>query len=717
MAASLLSESAALAADGTAGATRPDSTTRHNGAGAKPAKSALSATQTIVVRGASPAALARTELDQVPGGASVVNQKAVTKSVVQTDQAVLAYQPGVYAQSADGADGLKISIRGSGLQNGPNYFRQGIYILFDGLPVTGPAGTPYELFEPLGLEQTEILRGANAFNLGAVDLGGAINYATLDGYDALPAQARYEFGSFGYQKEQLSSGKVIGPFDYYISFTNSYRSGYQDHSRATSTGVVLNLGYQINDWIDTRLFVRYRQTADQYPGYLTSTQIAQDPTQAQAPYYQRGYDAVRIQPGSTWVGSRTTFRIDDESRFVFGLVYHNYPIDIRETIYDATWGYDDLTPSLLYERNDHIDGHASNTTVGFFSTTHLNGYQNTVARVNTGVLTGIPFGSLLRRAKYEGSDNNLHAENDTNVWRGLWATAGVSLVYTKRAAAVTIPVSETPTLSVNAVDLAPRFGLRYQFDPALRVFGNVSRSIEPPNDWEYLTGPLFTSGPLTGLNRGTQPLRDETAWTWEIGTSGQRWGEDWSIDYYHSDVRNELLEVTTAASLAAGTAVYGNASPTVHQGVEASLTSTLWQGAAGRLSLRQAYTLNLFNFKDDALFGRNQLPGVPRHYYQGEVRFDAANHLYLGFSAEVASRIPIDYANTDDTRPYHTLGLTIGYDDDKHARQVFLNFSNLANEHYAAVVSPTVDDHGVPGAFLVPGDGFGVFAGIDVGLK
>ena len=685
--------------------------------GIKPARHAGPTTQTIVVHGASPITRARNALAHIPGGASVVDQKSVTRSVVQTDQAVLAYQPGVYAQSADGADGLKISVRGSGLQNGPNYFRQGIYVLFDGLPVTGPGGTPYELFEPLGLEQTQILRGANAFNLGSVDLGGAINYVTLNGYEALPAQARYEFGSFGYQKEQLSSGKVIGPFDYYISFTNSYRSGYQDHSRAASTGVVLNLGYQINNWIDTRLFVRYRQTEDQYPGYLTSTQIAQNPTQAEAPYYKNGYDATRIQPGSTWVGSRTTLHLNDDSQFVFGLVYHNYPIDIRETIYDATWGYSDLTPSLLYVRNDHIAGRASNTTLGFFSTTHLDGYQNTVARVNTGVLAGIPFGSLLRRADYQGSDNNLHIENDTNVWRGLWATTGISLVYTKRAAGLTIPVSNTPTFSVNALDLAPRFGLRYQFAPAVEVFGNVSRTVEPPNDWEYLSGPTFTSGPLAGLNRAAQSLRDETALTWEIGSSGRRWGEDWSIDYYHSDVRNELLDVTTAASLAAGTAVYGNASPTVHQGVEAGLTSTLWRGPAGRLTLRQAYTLNLFRFKNDALFGQNQLPGVPMHYYQGEIRFDAANHLYAGLSAEVASRIPIDYANTDYTRPYNTLDLTVGYDDEEHARQVFLSFNNLANAHYAAVVSPTVDDHGVPGAFLVPGDGFGIFAGLDFGLK
>ena len=112
----------------------------------------------------SPAAVAQARLATIPGGTSVVDQMVVEKGRVFTDQDVLAFQPGVYAQSSGGGDGLKLSIRGSGLQTGTNYFRQGIYITFDGLPITGPGGTPYELFEPLGLAYTEVLRGANAFD-------------------------------------------------------------------------------------------------------------------------------------------------------------------------------------------------------------------------------------------------------------------------------------------------------------------------------------------------------------------------------------------------------------------------------------------------------------------------------------------------------------------------------------------------------------------------
>ncbi len=692
---------------------------RPAGAVSRTGTSAPAAPEAIKVVGTrqSPAAAAQARLATIPGGTSVVDQAVVRKSRVFTDQDVLAFQPGVYAQSSGGGDGLKLSVRGSGLQTGTNYFRQGIYITFDGLPITGPGGTPYELFEPLGLAYTEVLRGANAFDAGSVDLGGAINYVSETGHDALAAQARYEVGSFGYQKEQLSSGQVVGPLDYFISFTNSYRSGYQQQTRATATGVEANVGYQIDPDVSTRFFVRYRQTENQYPGYLTSTQIAQDPTQAEYPYHTAAYGANRIQQGSTWIGNKTTFRFGDGSHLDVGEVYHNYPIDIRSTPYDAVWGYDDFTESLQYIRNDVILGHESDTDIGAFSTTHIHGFQNTTVRLPTGPSGALPFGTLLRRADYQGSDNNLHLGNQTNVWRNLWLVSSLSVLYTRRGANLTIPVQTGPSLYTESLNLAPRGGLRYQLAPHWQLFGNVSRTVEPPNDWEYLSGPVYATGPLKGLNSGAKKLRDETALTWEIGTSGERWDNKWSIDYYHSDLRNELLNVNTTASLATGAVTYGNATPTTHQGVEASLDSTLLKGAWGRFSLRQAYTFSQFNYQHDPVFGNNQIPGVPKHFYQGQLRLDLRNDLYLSFDAQVSSAIPIDYANTDFSRAYHIFGTTIGYDDDGKGREVFLNFQNLTDQHYAAIVSPTLNDHGVPGAFLQPGDGFGVFAGVSFGLR
>ena len=132
---------------------------------------------------------ARSALDEVPGASNVIDLSRVENGRTASNTDVLAYQPGIYAQSA-GNDGAKVSVRGSGINRAPSAHGSGLYVMFDGLPLTGPGGTPYELFEPLWLSRAEVLRGANGFDTGALALGGSINYVTHTGYDAAPLHVR-----------------------------------------------------------------------------------------------------------------------------------------------------------------------------------------------------------------------------------------------------------------------------------------------------------------------------------------------------------------------------------------------------------------------------------------------------------------------------------------------------------------------------------------------
>lgn len=660
---------------------------------------------------------AQLALDDVPGGTSLISADEVEKGRVFTNEDVLAYQPGVYAQSAGGSDGIKISIRGSSINRGTNFFRSGILFLFDGLPVSGPGGTPYELFEPLGLSYTEVLRGANAFNYGNLTLGGAINYVTRTGYDAAPFEARLEAGSFGYRKEQLSSGGVIGNLDYYISLTDSRRDGYQDQSAGTSAGVVANVGYKFNADLSTRFYVRYRQTNNESPGALTKAQIDADPTQANPVSVTQ--NAYRKQPGSTWIGNKTTYVIDGDSKIEAGLVWHNYPIDIEGGVNAGVWGMRDLSASLQYSRQDRWNGHRSDTQVGLLSTTHLDAWQNTVVRIPTGVTAALPVGTVIRHANYGGSDTVLHASNDLEVVPDWWLTTGVSALRTKRSTDVSFPVTNA-TYDSSKTSLAPRLGLRWDWTPTTQLYANVSRSVEPPNSWAILTTPpAFTSGPATGLASQGLDLRDQTANTVEIGGRGKVFDSDWALSLYHSEVRNELLtvEVIAATATVAAQTAESNASPTVHQGVEASLNSKLGGGLLtnkDKLSLRQAFTLNDFYFKHDSKFGHNTLPGIPRQFYQADLQYDHPGGFYASLNTQLASKIQVDYANSYQTQGYGIYGATLGFDHPSGDWKAYVDFRNIGNKHYAATVSPAYDDAGTDQRRSSPGDGFGVFAGVTV---
>lgn len=677
-----------------------------------PAASAVVEVEAVLVNGRGRAASALADLQAVPGGVSVVSVEDVAKGRVFTNQDLLAFQPGVFAQAAAGADGIKLSIRGSAINRGANFFRTGVLLTFDGLPVNGPGGAPYELFEPLGLSYTEILRGANANRLGATALGGAINYATKTGREADKLLLRVEGGSFGYLKEQLASGQVIGPFDYFVSITNSERDGFQRNSQGRSFGVAANVGYQINDNLENRTFFRYRFTNNHTPGALTQAEVERDPRLAN-PTNIAQY-TYRRQPGSTWIANKTTWRPDADSSLDVGFVFHDYPIDINGGVNRATWLYSDLSTVIRYNRDHALFGLDSRTTLGFLSTTHIRGWQKTLVRIPAAATAAFPVGTQIRKAVYDGSDNVVHIDNETDLSPTLHLATGLSAINIARSTAVTQPAVNRP-YSRNEWDFAPRVGLRWEVTPDITVFGNVSRSIEPQNDWALLTTPpQFTSGPATGLAIQALDLKDQTANSYEVGTRGRApvIGE-WTLSLYRAEIKNELLsvEVQPATATAAAITAESNASPTIHQGVEASLLTDLWDGEHGRVTLQQSYTFNDFFFRNDPAFRGNQLPGVPRHFYQAGLTYEHPSGFYGRLTVDRASGYFADYANSVSVRPYTLLGATVGY-DSPDGWSLFTDFRNLTDEHYVSSANATYNDRGVDQRRYIPGDGFSVSGGL-----
>lgn len=719
--------------------------------------------ETVIVKDNSQSPIQNEEarLANIPGAASLIAADVFEKGRVGTTSDILAFQPGVFAQTAQGSDGLKISIRGSGINRGTGFFRSGTQFYFDGLPLTGAGGTPYELFEPLGLEYTEVLRGGNAFDYGSVALGGAINYVTRSGRDSPGLALRTEGGSFDYYKAQAASGGVVGAFDYYVSLTGSRRHGFQELSRAESWGIVSNFGYEISPDVETRLYVRHRRTDNQTPGYVRQKDIDADPTQANPQNLQQ--NASRLQPGSTWVGSKTTFKIDPAQTFTVGVVYHDYPIAINPNpafgniilpangadgsgvfapnavLTNSYWWYSDLAGLLEYTNSGSLFSHRSNSSASLSSTFHpaagVNVYDN-----NPNITTGPnAFRTLVKKADYNGSaDSVFRLSNDTEVTEDLWVTSGVALVSIKRSSrfdyiepSITLPVGFERSASRTTNHVLPRFGVRYDFTPQTTVFANVTRTAEPPNSWS----PSGGSGVSTAsdLSNGflIANLKDQTATSFEVGARAKVSIFQGSLSLYHSDVRDELLSVQVAPGPPPITREL-NGSPTRKEGVEAGLDTILWNGTASedpftsrsRVLFRQAYTLNAFRYKDDPTYGSNQLPGIPRQFYQGELLFQHSRGFYGGASIQYASSTFVDYANTFLVRPYTVYGLNFGYDEPSGHWQAYLDIRNLTDKHYTASVSPVFDTRQNPLAaantlagqpndlrLLSPGDGFGVFGG------
>ena len=661
----------------------------------------------VNVTAASESEQARAALKRVPGAGNVVN---LTKADgrLSTSADVLAYQPGISAQSP-GNEGAKVSIRGSGINRGPGAHASGISVSLDGLPLTGPGGTPYELLEPLWLSRAEVLRGANGFERGALALGGAINYVSRSGRDSAGLELQYEAGSRGYQRRSIGYGGVSGDVDYYLAYTDTESDGYQRHAASDGKGAMANLGWQISPTLETRFFVRYRETNHETPGRLTRDQIRKDPRAANPA--NLAIDARRPQPGSTWIGNTTTWQIDDASSLQAGLVYHTYPMDLNESLYRQQLDYSNLNATVDYRHRHLLLGRTSVTTLGLRVTHDLDADVRETLRFAS---NGYAAGTHTRDFSHHGTDSTLHIGNDLALTDALHLQTGLALINTRRDVQVTWPA--TPErLREHQWDYAPRLGFTWQQTPQTQWFGNLSRSVEPAHPWSMIWGSnqyfAAGNGASTGRQRAPVQLDNQTATTLELGARGDSAIGRWELTGYYARVLHELLtvEVLPVPNLFVAE---NNASPTVHRGLEAGLDSIVWQGRDGRLSLRQAYTFSDFRYRDDALFGSNRLPGLPRHYYQAELRYDHPTGFYAALNTEYASAMFVDYANSVRADSHAIVGSRVGFDAPSGRWQAWAEMRNIGDRHYAATVTPGYNDAGKDVARSTPGEGRGVYAGL-----
>lgn len=651
---------------------------------------------------------ARRALDRIPGAGNVVDMTQVGQGRVAGTADLLAYQPGISAQSA-GNEGVKVSIRGSGLNRAPGAHASGLSVSLDGLPLTSPGGTPYELLEPLWLSRVEVLRGANGFERGALALGGAINYITRSGRDTPGLELHYEAGARGYQKRGISLGGVHDAVDYFLAYTDTEYDGYQQHAAGKGKGAVANIGWQLTPDLETRFFLRYRETDHETPGRLTRAQIRNDPRAANPA--NLAIDARRPQPGSTWIGNTTTYTIDADSSLQAGLVYHKYPMDLNESLYRQQLDYANLNGTLDYRRRHALFGHDSVTTLGLRVTHDLDANVRETLRFSS---NGYAAGTHTRDFEHYGTDSVLHLGNDLALSDTLRLQTGMALIHTRRDVQVTWPA--TPErLSERQWDYAPRLGFTWQQTPQTQWFGNLSRSVEPAHPWSMIWGSnqyfAAGNGASTGRQRAPVQLDNQTVTTLELGARGDSVLGRWELTGYYARLNHELLtvEVQPVPNLFIAES---NASPTVHRGIEAGLDSALWQGVGGRLSLRQAYTFSDFRYRDDVRFGSNRLPGLPRHYYQAELRYDHPAGFYVGLNTEYASKMFVDYANSYSAESHVIFGTRVGYDAPGGRWQAWAELRNLTDRHYAATVTPGYDDAGKDVARSTPGDGRGVYAGV-----
>ncbi|MEZ0472813.1 TonB-dependent receptor family protein [Luteimonas salinilitoris] len=634
---------------------------------------------------------AQAELARVPGGVDLVDLEDLNGQVVRNLQDVLAFTPGVFAQSQTGADQTRLSIRGSGIAE--TVTLRGVAVLRDGLPLTQTNGQfRSALLDPATAGYVEVYRGANALAYGASTLGGAINLISPTGHTTPGVEMHMLLGEHSTVRPRVSASFAGDDRDGYATLSGAFQDGFREHLEQRDMRFYGNLGWRHGGRSETRFHLDVQDLSQQLPGALTLAQLREDPTQADPRNIP--IDA-RSEVQQYRAAVQHTVLSASGQRLDVGAYYQ--VIDFLSVgRFGITAGYDrDIGLSLRHEWTAQAMG-ATGTPARLVSGGRLAYGPSDSGRY--------AIGSAGERGDRTSTreDNPLALELFTEYQHPLSSrftgVAGVSAVYARRDSRNTVLSGFGTSIdaSEDFFGLNPKLGFLWQVADGVEVFGNLSRSFELPDDFEY----------ANAFQDGT--VHEQSATTLELGVRGRLGGFEWDAAAYRARVRDEIL--SQELPLGSGIYVTTNADRTVHSGVELGLGWTWSLGRSGvdTLQLRGAATWNDFRYDDDAVFGNNQLPGVPRHAGRAELTYQHANGFSFGPSVEVASAYYVDFANTLRAPSYAIWGLRAAYTAPSAvgpfaALTVFAEGRNLGDRHYVASTSITASADGMDTRIFNPG--------------
>ncbi|MGH7589466.1 MAG: TonB-dependent receptor domain-containing protein [Gemmatimonadota bacterium] len=637
----------------------------------------------------------RERMREVPGAVDLIETAELERTRLTHFRDVLRFSPGVYIQPRFGAaDESQLSIRGSGLRN--NFHLRGVNVLVNGMPYRNADGfTDFESLELLTASNIQVYKGGNALRFGGSTLGGAINIDTRTGYTADPLRFLGQAGSYGFFKGQLSSGDVFGNVDYYASYAHTTVDGFRDFSEQRRDRLNAHLGAVLSDRVDLRGFYFFAHVEEELPGSLTREEMEADPDQANPANvldrWGRDYDLHHL-------GVQLRTQLTPSQRLeVSPYLQHR---DIVHPIFRLLDQVSlDVGAEVRYENQAPLAGRESRFTAGFqpaWGETDNRHFEN---------VGGQP-GELAKDQTDEASSVAFYVEEVLEVAPRLSAVAGLRYDRSRRIIEDDFLVDGDQTDERDFEAWMPKVGFLVELPRVEgQLFGNVSRSFEPPLliELNSLTVPGFVD------------LEAQDAWQIELGTRGRRGDLEWQIAAYDIELEDEILNVNvrpfTDATFTVPT--YRNAPRTRHYGLEAGLEYAAVAPAPDEdpepLGFRLAYTLGHYEYVEDPDFAGNEIPGAPTHVIQAEVVLRHPAGLTVRPNLEwVPDQTFLDSANTATNDGWATLGVRGEWSLADAGVVVFAEARNLTDEVYSPAM--TVDD--AAGRYFQPADGRSLYAGV-----
>lgn len=612
-----------------------------------PAAAEDAADSTIIVIGRAAADQAEVTAQKTAGGTDIVSHEDYADKTVVSLRDTLAFSPGVYTQPRFGQE-IRISIRGSGLSRG--FHMRGLTLLQDGIPINlADDNGDFQELEPIFFDHLEVYRGANALRFGSGTLGGAVNGVTPSGDNAAGLYLRADVGSFDFYRGLASFGLGDEDANAWVAMSADSHKGDRQHARRDSIRFNGNVGLRVSDIIFTRFYGSMTTLDQELPGAMSRATALTAPRSGNFTGDQaRDINSMRFQ-------NRTRFDLGNSYLDVGAF------LNSKELYHPIFQVVDQVSMDRgVYARYDRA-GDVWSVTLGGESR-----WGNIDAKrfVN---LNG-KRGALTFDADQTARTTNIYGEIRVSPIENLTLIAGGIYADGFRKQSQIVPTTVTAQASFDAV--SPKIGVLWEPTTEIQFFANHSKSAEFPTFVELAQIAAFV------------PVREQTAWTTELGTRGTLGWVSWDVAVYRANLKREMLQFTVGRDIPAATF---NADKTRHQGVEAafSATPTNW------LRFRQIWQYSDFRFVEDAQYGNRRLPVVPVHVLRSELRL-GGDDLHISPNVEwVPQGAWADYRNTTRNAGYTLWGVSAGA-RIKQGVDIFVDARNLTGEKAIGDVSAAI---------------------------
>ena len=458
----------------------------------------------------------------------------------------------------------------------------------------------------------------------------------------------------------------------------------------------LHAGYRFSSSTDARAFYFFAHVKEQLPGSLTRAEFESDPRAADpvnvAQRWGRDYSLQHV-------GVQLRTQITPTQRIEISpyLQYRDIDHPIFEVIAQLSHDYG---AEVRYENTADLGSMANRFTLGFqpaYESLLNHQYVNNAGK----------HGALTRNQHDRVKSLALYGEDALSLTSRLSAVVGLRAERSTRESEDFFLSDGDQSDKRVFTPVSPKVGLLYSLAPGgAQIFGNVSRSYEPPLLLE------LNSLAVPGFIK----LDGQSAWQYELGTRGQNLGLSWDLSAYDVELRNEILNINVQPFPNAPFTVptYRNAPRTRHSGVEVGLSYQL-PGAllvhgdvTDHVSLRTSYTLARYTYVEDSSYRRNDIPGAPHQVLSTEVRYTHPSGFSLIPSVEwVPQAYFLDSQNTVKNDGWTNASLRAEFATSSGIN-LFVAGQNLTNRRF----SQSVQVDNAAGQWFEPADGRSFYAGL-----